>query len=124
MIVSDHTPEDEEGKRLPFAQAATGAIGIETLLPLALEMYHNESLDLTKIIETLTINPAKILKINKGTLKKGSDADICVFDLDKPWVVKGDDLKSKSKNTAIEGRKLQGKVFMTFLNGDLVFKSK
>ena len=123
VIVSDHTPEDEEGKRLPFAQAATGAIGIETLLPLALEMYHNESLDLTKIIETLTINPAKILKINKGTLKKGSDADICVFDLDKPWVVNGDDLKSKSKNTAIEGRKLQGKVFMTFLNGDLVFKS-
>jgi dihydroorotase len=123
VIVSDHTPEDEEGKRLPFAQAATGAIGIETLLPLALEMHHNESLDLTKIIETLTINPAKILKINKGTLKKGSDADICVFDLDKPWVVNGDDLKSKSKNTAIEGRKLQGKVFMTFLNGDLVFKS-
>jgi len=124
VIVSDHTPEDEEGKRLPFAQAATGAIGIETLLPLALEMHHNESLDLTKIIETLTINPAKILKINKGTIKKGSDADICVFDLDKPWAVKGDDLKSKSKNTAIEGRKLQGKVFMTFLNGDLVFKSK
>ena len=123
VIVSDHTPEDEEGKRLPFAQAATGAIGIETLLPLALEMYHNESLDLTKIIETLTINPAKILKIGKGTLKKGSDADICVFDLDKPWVINGDDLKSKSKNTAIEGRKLQGKVLMTFLNGDLVFKS-
>ena len=123
VIISDHTPEDEEGKRLPFAQAATGAIGIETLLPLALEMHHNESLELTKIIETLTINPAKILKINKGTLKKGSDADICVFDLDKPWVVNGDDLKSKSKNTAIEGRKLQGKVLMTFLNGELMFKS-
>ena len=123
VIISDHTPEDEEGKRLPFAQAATGAIGIETLLPLALEMHHNESLELAKIIETLTINPAKILKINKGTLKKGSDADICVFDLDKPWVVNGDDLKSKSKNTAIEGRKLQGKVLMTFLNGELMFKS-
>jgi dihydroorotase len=123
VIVSDHTPEDEEGKRLPFAQAATGAIGIETLLPLALEMYHNDSLELTKIIETLTINPAKILKINKGTLTKGSNADICVFDLDKPWVVNGDELKSKAKNTAIEGRKLQGKVLMTFLNGVLMFKS-
>jgi len=123
VIVSDHTPEDEEGKRLPFAQAATGAIGIETLLPLALEMHHNESLDLAKIIETLTLNPAKILKINKGTLKEGSDADICIFDLDKPWVVNGNELRSKSKNTAIEGRKLQGKVLMTFLNGDLVFKS-
>ena len=124
VIVSDHTPEDEEGKRLPFAQAAAGAVGIETLLPLALEMYHNESLPLTKIIETLTINPANILKINKGSLKKGSDADMCVFDLDKPWMVNGDDLKSKSKNTSIEGRKLQGKVQMTFLGGEVVFKSK
>ena len=124
VIVSDHTPEDEEGKRLPFAQAATGAIGIETLLPLALEMYHNESLPLMKIIEALTINPARILKVNKGSLKKGFDADICVFDLEKPWVVSGDELKSKSKNTSIEGRKLQGKVQMTFLNGEIVFKSQ
>ena len=123
VIVSDHTPEDEEGKRLPFAQAATGAIGIETLLPLALEMYHNESLPLQKIVETLTINPAKILKIKKGSLKKGSDADICVFDLDVPWVVKADLLKSKSKNTAVEERKVQGKVLMTFLNGELGYKS-
>ena len=121
VIVSDHIPEDEESKRLPFSQAATGAIGIETLLPLALEMHHNESLPLNKIIETLTINPAKILKINKGTLAKGSDGDICVIDLDAPWVVKAEKLKSKSKNTAIEGRKLQGKILMTFLNGELVF---
>ena len=121
VIVSDHIPEDEESKRLPFSQAATGAIGIETLLPLALEMHHNESLPLNKIIETLTINPAKILQINKGTLKKGSDGDICVLDLDAPWVVEAEKLKSKSKNTAIEGRKLQGKILMTFLNGELVF---
>ena len=121
VIVSDHMPEDEESKRLPFSQAATGAIGIETLLPLALEMHHNESLPLNKIIEVLTINPAKILEINKGTLKKGSDGDICILDLDAPWAVKAEKLKSKSKNTAIEGRKLQGKVLMTFLNGELVF---
>ena len=124
VIISDHLPEDEESKRLPFSQAASGAIGIETLLPLALEMYHNESLPLSKIIETLTINPAKILKINKGTLKKGSDADICIFDLDAPWVVKAEKLKSKSKNTAIEDRKLQGKILMTFLNGELVFNQQ
>ena len=121
VIVSDHIPEDEESKRLPFSQAATGAIGIETLLPLALEMHHNDSLSLNKIIEVLTINPAKILEINKGTLKKGSDGDICILDLDAPWAVKAEKLKSKSKNTAIEGRKLQGKVLMTFLNGELVF---
>ena len=122
VIVSDHRPEDEESKRLPFAQAAVGSIGIETLLPLALELYHNESLTLNKIIETLTCNPAKILKIKKGTLKVGSDADICVFDLNTPWVVKAENLKSKSKNTAIEDRKLQGKVMMTFLNGNLAYK--
>jgi len=121
VIVSDHIPEDEESKRLPFSQAATGAIGIETLLPLALEMHHNESLPLNKIIETLTINPSKILQINKGTLKKGSDGDICILDLDAPWVIEAEKLKSKSKNTAIEGRKLQGKILMTFLDGELVF---
>jgi len=91
---------------------------------LALEMYHNGSLSLNKIIEVLTINPSKILKINKGTLKKGSDADICVFDLEAPWVVKAENLKSKSKNTAIENRKLQGKILMTFLKGELVFNKQ
>ena len=123
VIVSDHLPEDEESKRLPFAQAATGAIGVETLLPLSLEMYHNESLPLNKIIETLTINPAKILKIKKGTLEKGSDGDICIFDLDAPGKVVADKLKSKSKNTAIEGRNLQGKILMTYLNGELVYSN-
>ena len=123
VIVSDHIPEDEESKRLPFAQAATGSIGIETLLSLSLELYHNDSLPLEKIIKCLTINPAKILKIDKGTLKKGSDADICIFDLEKPWVVEAEKLKSKSKNTAIENRKLQGKVKMTFLNGEVVYSN-
>ena len=123
VIVSDHIPEDEESKRLPFAQAATGSIGIETLLSLSLELYHNESLPLEKIIKCLTINPAKILKIDKGSLKEGSDADICIFDLEKPWVVKAEELKSKSKNTAIENRKLQGKVKMTLLEGEVVYSN-
>ena len=121
VIVSDHKPEDEESKRLPFAQAAEGSIGIETLLSLALELYHNDSLPLKKIIETITYNPAKILKIDKGTLKKGSDADLCIFDLDQPWKVDVSKLKSKSKNAAIENRKLQGKVLMTYLKGESVF---
>ncbi len=123
VIVSDHIPEDEESKRLPFAQAATGSIGIETLLSLSLELYHNKSLPLEKIIKCLTINPAKILKIKKGTLQKGSDADICIFDLEKPWVVKAEELKSKSKNTAIENRKLQGKVRMTLLQGEVAYSN-
>ena len=121
VIVSDHKPEDEESKRLPFAQAAEGSIGIETLLSLALELYHNDSLPLKKIIETITCNPARILKINKGNLKKGSDADLCIFDLNEPWKVDVSKLKSKSKNAAIENRKLQGKVLMTYLKGESVF---
>ena len=121
VIVSDHKPEDEESKRLPFAQAAEGSIGIETLLSLSLELYHNGSLPLKKIIETITSNPAKILKIDKGNLKKGSDADLCIFDLDQPWKVDVSKLKSKSKNAAIENRKLQGKVLMTYLKGESVF---
>ena len=121
VIVSDHKPEDEESKRLPFAQAAEGSIGIETLLSLALELYHNQSLPLKKIIETITCNPARILKINKGNLKKGSDADLCIFDLNEPWKVDVSKLKSKSKNAAIENRKLQGKVSMTYLKGESVF---
>ena len=124
VIVSDHKPEDEESKRLPFAQAAEGSIGIETLLSLALELYHNQSLPLKKIIETITCNPARILKINKGNkgnLKKGSDADLCIFDLNEPWKVDVSKLKSKSKNAAIENRKLQGRVLMTYLKGESVF---
>ena len=122
VIVSDHKPEDEESKRLTFAQAASGASGIETLLPLALELFHNESLKLSKIIECLTSNPAKILKINKGSLSIGNDADFCIVDIYKPWVVKKENLVSKSKNTCIEGKKLQGKVLNTFVKGEELFK--
>ncbi len=122
VIVSDHKPEDEEQKRLTFAQASTGASGIETLLPLALELFHNGSVKLSKIIKTLTSNPAKILKINKGNLNVGNDADFSILDINKPWVVKKENFISKSKNTSIEGRKLQGKVMNTFVNGEELFK--
>jgi dihydroorotase len=123
VIVSDHKPEDEESKRLPFQQAATGASGIETLLSLTLELYHNQSCELKTLIKALTCNPAKILNINAGNLSIGSDADIAVINLDKPWVVEKEKIKSKSKNTAIEKRKMQGKVEKTFINGNLVFEA-
>ena len=123
VIVSDHKPEDEESKRLTFAQAATGATGVETLLPLALELYHNKSLKLTKLIASITSNPAKILGIDKGDLNKGREADLCIFDLDRPWVVDKDKLKSKSKNTPIENRKLQGQVLKTFIKGELAYEN-
>ena len=122
VIVSDHKPEDEEQKRLTFAQAATGSSGIETLLPLSLELYHNGSVKLETIIQALTSNPAKILKINKGNLTIGNDADFCIVDINKPWIVKKEELISKSKNTSIENKKLQGKVTNTFVKGVELFK--
>jgi len=122
VIVSDHKPQDEESKRLTFAQAATGASGIETLLPLALELFHNKSIEIKKLIASITSNPAKILGINKGSLDKGNDADLCIFDLNKPWVVDKSKLKSKSKNTPIENKKLQGQVLKTFVKGELVYE--
>ena len=124
VIVSDHKPEDEENKRLTFAQAESGASGIETLLPLSLELYHNGSVELETIIKALTSKPAEILKINKGNLSIGNDADFCIVDINKPWVVRKDKLISKSKNTPIEDKKLQGKVLNTFVNGEELFKSE
>ncbi len=122
VIVSDHKPEDEESKRLTFSQAATGASGVETLLPLSLELFHNGSIKLFKLIELLTSNPAKILKINKGNLSIGNDADFCIVDIYKPWIVKKEKIVSKSKNTCIDDKKLQGQVVNTFVKGEELFK--
>ena len=122
VIVSDHKPEDEEQKRLTFAQAETGASSIETLLSLSLEQYHNGNIKLETIIKALTSNPAKILQINKGNLSIGNDADFSIVDLNKPWIVKKENLYSKSKNTSIENKKLQGKVMNTFVKGEELFK--
>ena len=122
VIVSDHKPEDEESKRLTFSKAATGASGIETLLSLALELFHNKSIKLSKLIASITSNPAKILSIDKGSLQKGKDADLCIVDINKPWVVDKNKLKSKSKNTPIENRKLQGQVLKTFIKGEIAYE--
>ena len=122
VIVSDHKPEDEESKRLTFAQATTGAAGIETLLPLSLELFHNKSIKIMNLIASMTSNPAKILNIRKGSMDIGNDADLCILDINKPWVVKKNELKSKSKNTPIENRKLQGQVIKTFVKGKELFK--
>ena len=122
VIVSDHKPEDEESKRLTFYQSASGASGVETLLPLALELFHNDSIKLSKIIASMTCNPAKVLKINKGNLNIGSEADFCIVDLYKPWILKKENLRSKSKNTSIDDKKLQGLITNTYVKGEELFK--
>ena len=91
-------------------------------MPLALELFHNDSLKLNTIISSITSNPAKILGIDKGSLQIGSDADLCVVDINKPWVVNKANLLSKSKNTPIEDRKLQGQIIKTFIKGEIVFE--
>ena len=93
-------------------------------MPLSMDLYHNGSLKLETIIKDLTSSPAKILKINKGNLSIGNDADFCIVDINKPWVVRKEKLISKSKNTPIEDKKLQGKVINTFVNGEELFKAE
>ena len=91
---------------------------------MSLELYHNGSVELETIIKALTSKPAEILKINKGNLSIGNDADFCIVDINKPWVVRKEKLISKSKNTPIEDKKDQGKVISTFVNGEELFKSE
>lgn len=122
IIVSAHDPQDVDTKRLPFADAAAGAIGLETLLGAALRLYHNDSISLLRLVEVLSTAPARIFGLDAGSLKAGSIADIAVVDLDMPWVVKQEELRSRSKNTCFEGARLQGKAVMTIVGGRIVYQ--
>ena len=121
-IVSDHTPQDQDAKRLPFNQAAFGGVGLETLLPLTLSLVKNTELDLITAISLITKNPSDILGLNSGCLKLNSEADITIFDLDKPWKVKPENFHSKSKNSPFDSILVQGKNLITFVRGRLVYK--
>ncbi len=121
-IASDHSPHNPDSKRLPFEQASYGVIGIETLLPLTLELYHNGHLSLLEALEKTTIAPAKLLKISGGRIKRGAPADLILFDPDIPWKIEEDKLKSKSKNSAFGGRPVQGQVIRTIVGGKTLYK--
>ena len=121
-IVSDHTPQDQDAKRLPFNQAAFGGVGLETLLPLTLSLVKNTELDLITAISLITKNPSDILGLNSGCLKLNSEADITIFDLDKPWKVKPENFHSKSKNSPFDSILVQGRNLITFVRGRLVYK--
>ena len=124
VIVSAHNPQDEDTKRRPFEEAAYGSIGIETLLPSALSLLHNNSIPLNKLMTALTTAPADILGLKTARLSIGYPADLVLVDLEKPWVVDTDILHSKSKNSVIEGHRLQGKVIETIVNGKTIYKHK
>ncbi|NTS29819.1 dihydroorotase [Phyllobacterium sp. BT25] len=121
IIVSAHDPQDVDTKRLPFADAAAGAIGLETLLGAALRLHHNGDVPLLRIVEALSSAPARIFGIEAGSLRPGAKADVTIVDLDEPWVVKEEDLRSRSKNSCFEGARFQGRVIQTFVAGKSVF---
>jgi dihydroorotase len=122
VISSFHTPQDEESKRLPFETAAAGAVGLETLLPAGLQLFHNQAVSLGKLIRAMTLNPAILLGLPSGRINPGAPADLIVFDANIPFVLDRETLKSKSKNTPFDGHKLQGKVRRTIVAGKTVFK--
>ena len=121
LVASSHDPQDVDTKRLPFADAAAGAIGLETLLAVTLRLYHNGELPLLRIAEILSGGPARIFGMPGGALRAGAPADLAVVDLDAPWVVQEADIRSRSKNTCFEGARLQGKVLQTMVAGRTVF---
>lgn len=122
VIVSGHDPEDPESKRVPFEQAEAGVIGLETLLNVSLEMYHNGSMDLLTILSKMTSNPAKIMDLKSGVLKKGAPADLCIFDLNVPYRIDPEKMVSVTKNTCFDGKPVQGRVMRTVVSGESVYE--
>ncbi|MFM9939970.1 MAG: dihydroorotase [Hyphomicrobiaceae bacterium] len=122
VIVSSHDPQDTDDKRRPFAEAADGAIGLETLLPAALRLYHNDEIGLMALLRAMTINPAKLLDLPGGRLEKGSPADLTLFDANTPWVVDRDVLRARSKNAPLDEQKVQGRVLRTMVAGKTVYQ--
>ncbi len=121
VISSMHTPQDEESKRLPFEEAASGAVALETLLPAALGLYHAGDLTLPQLFRALAFNPANRLGLPSGRLSPGAPADLVLFDPDAPFVLDRSKLNSKSKNTPFDGARMQGKVQGTWVGGARVF---
>ncbi len=123
IISSMHTPQDEESKRLPFEEAASGAIGLETLLPAAMRLVHAGLMDIATLWRALSLNPAKRLGLPGGLLAAGAPADLVIFDANAPFVMDRATLKSKSLNTPFDGMRMQGKVRATYVAGNCVYEA-
>ena len=121
-IISDHDPQDVEVKRLPFAEAAPGAVGLETMLAVGLRLVHDTSLPLVKLLFALSTRPAEILGLPGGTLRAGAPADVILFDPDVPWVLDRMTLKSRCNNTPFDEAKLTGRVNRTIVAGRTVYE--
>ena len=124
VIASDHSPQDQDSKRLPFDQAENGIVGLETVLPLALALYHRGEIGLLDVLAKLTAHPAGILAMDEGRLAVGAPADLVIIDLDRPWRIEPDNLISKSKNSPFDGHPVQGTVAMTIVGRRTVFAGR
>jgi dihydroorotase len=124
VITSAHAPAPAEDKRRPFSEATPGAIGLETLLPAALTLHHEARLDLLDVLRPLTTGPASLLGLEAGRLAEGTPADLILFDANAPVVIDAATLKSKSKNSPFDGRRLQGKVLLTIVGGRIVHREE
>ncbi|MEP1610878.1 MAG: dihydroorotase [Roseobacter sp.] len=122
IISSMHTPQDEESKRLPFEEAASGAVALETLMPAAMRLYHSGLIDLPTLWRAMSLNPAKRLGLDSGRLAVGAPADLVLFDPDAPFVMDRSTLKSKSRNTPFDGARMQGKVLATYVAGRCIYE--
>ena len=123
IITSDHTPQTTDTKRQPFELASSGAVGLETLLPVSLQLFHNGQMSLLDVLRTLTDRPARLLGKRSGCLKPGAPADMIIFDPRKAWKLDSDQLKSKSKNTPFDRKPLQGKILRTIVAGKTIFEA-
>jgi len=122
VIMSDHNPQDVETKRLPFAEAAPGAIGLETMLTAGLRLVHSGEIDLATLLRAMSTRPAELLGLPGGTLKSGAPADVIVVDTELPWVLDPNELKSKCKNTPFDEARLTGRVVRTIVSGRTVYE--
>lgn len=122
VAMSDHNPQDVETKRLPFSEAAAGAIGLETMLPAGLRLVHSGEIDFGTLIRAMSTRPAELLGLPGGTLRAGAAADVIVIDPDMPWVLDPTELKSQSKNTPFDEARFSGRVMRTIVSGHTVFQ--
>ena len=121
VIVSSHDPQDADTKRRPFAEAADGAVGLETMLAAALRLHHNEGTDLNTLLRAMTCRPAELLGLECGRIVPGAPADLVLFDPNAPWIVNRDDLNSRSRNSPFDESKMQGRVLRTLVAGHSVY---
>ncbi len=122
-VASDHAPHDQESKRLPFAIAEPGIVGLETLLPLSLQLVHWGKLELLELLKRLTVAPAEILGLQAGRLAKGAPADLTIFEPQRAWKIDPDSFRSKSKNSPFEGLPVEGRVKRTVVDGRTLFEA-